>query len=196
MWTAPNRLQAGGDGQNKIARKPSDQDPMHFVLVSKTHFDIGYSALAREVEHEYRTTMIDRALQTMEDNAKVAEEGDGFVWTVPGWPMQTILWEGQNPKRLARIEAAFKRGNLVVHALPYTLHTATSDLETLARSFICSSNLARKYSLPFPGDAKMTDVPGHDWIIPTLLHNAGVKFFHFGSNPTNQQVVAPRLFWW
>jgi len=188
--------QADNYGPDKTDRKPESKDQMHFVVVSKSHFDIGYSALARDVEHEYRTTMIDRALETMEQNAKVAGPNEQFVWTIPGWPMQTILWEGQNPTRRRRIEEALKRGNLVMHALPYTIETGSADIETLARSFIYSSRLARKYGLPLPNDAKMTDVPGHDWIIPTLLYQAGVRFFHLGANPTNIQIKAPRIFWW
>jgi alpha-mannosidase len=188
--------QADNYGLDATARKQESGATMHFVMVSKSHFDIGYSALARDVEHEYRTTMIDRALETMEQNARVAGPGEQFVWTIPGWPMQTILWDGQNPTRKRRIEEALKRGNLVMHALPYTIETASADAETLARSFIYSSRIARKYGLPLPGDAKMTDVPGHDWIIPTLLHHAGVKFFHLGANPTNIQVKQPRIFWW
>jgi len=140
--------------------------------------------------------MIDRALATIEAHGKGAEGGPGYVWTVPGWPMRTILWEGQHPERKKCVETALRRGNLVLHALPYTLHTATGDVETLARSFGHASSVAIEYGLDFPISAKMTDVPGHDWIIPTLLAYAGVKFFHFGSNPTNVQVEVPRVFWW
>jgi hypothetical protein len=190
------RGQADNYGPDKIARQNGSTNRMHFVLVSKSHFDIGYSALARDVEHEYRTTMIDRALETMERNAQVAGPGEQFVWTIPGWPMQTILWDGQNPARKKRIEEALRRGSLVIHALPYTIETGSADIETLARCFIYSSRIARKYGLPLPNDAKMTDVPGHDWIIPTLLRHAGVKFFHLGANPTNIQAKQPRLFWW
>jgi alpha-mannosidase len=192
----PLLAQADNYGPDRTARNQDSTNQMHFVLVMKSHFDIGYSALARDVEHEYRTTMIDRALETMEQNARVAGPGEQFVWTIPGWPMQTILWDGQNPTRKKRIEEALKRGNLVIHALPYTLETGSADLETLARCFIYSSRIARQYGLPLPNDAKMTDVPGHDWIIPTLLHHAGVKFFHLGANPTNIQLKTPRLFWW
>lgn len=188
--------QADNYGPDRTARKESGAGPMHFVLVSKSHFDIGYSALARDVEHEYRTTMIDRALETMEQNASVAGPGEQFVWTIPGWPMETMLWEGQNPARRQRIEEALRRGNLAIHALPYTLETASADVETLARGFNYSSRIARKFGLPLPRDGKMTDVPGHDWIIPTLLHHAGVRFFHLGANPTNVQAALPRIFLW
>ena len=192
----PVFAQADDYGPDKAVRQQESAAPMHFVLVSKSHFDIGYSALARDVEHEYRTTMIDRALETMEQNAQVAGPDEQFVWTIPGWPMQTILWDGQNPARKKRIEDALRRGNLVIHALPYTIETGSADIETLARCFIYSSRIARRYGLALPNDAKMTDVPGHDWIIPTLLHHAGVRFFHLGANPTNIQAKQPRLFWW
>ncbi|MCF7973872.1 MAG: hypothetical protein K9N55_08660 [Phycisphaerae bacterium] len=197
-WLLPDPAHAQADnvGPDPEIRTQGSGESMHFVIVSKTHFDIGYSALARDVEHEYRTTMIDRALATIEAHGKGAEGGPGYVWTVPGWPMRQILWKGQNPERRKRVEAALLGGNLVLHALPYTLHSATGDVETLARGFGYASSVAREYELDFPVAAKMTDVPGHDWIIPTLLAHAGVKFFHFGSNPTNVQVQMPRIFWW
>lgn len=195
-FVKPVCAQADDYGSDRTARRRDSTSPMNFVLVMKSHFDIGSSALARDVEHEYRTTMIDRALETMEQNARVAGPDEHLVWTIPGWPMQTILWEGRNPSRKKRIEDALRRGNLVIHALPYTLETGSADVETLARCFIYSSRIACQYGLPLPNDAKMTDVPGRDWIIPTLLRHAGVKFFHLGANPTNIQVKKPRIFWW
>jgi len=188
--------QADDYGEDQQPQQDGSTEPMHFVIVSKTHFDIGYSALARDVIHEYRTTMIDRALTTIEQNAKVAAPDEGYVWTIPGWPMRTILWDGQHPHRRRRVEAALTQGSLAMHALPFTLHTATADVETLARGFGYASSVARQYGLDFPVSAKMTDVPGHDWIVPTLLRHAGVKMFHFGSNPTNVQVKLPIAFWW
>jgi len=56
---------AGNQGDTQTPDRNSLGEQVHFVIVSKTHFDIGYSALARDVEHEYRTTMIDRALATI-----------------------------------------------------------------------------------------------------------------------------------
>jgi hypothetical protein len=48
---------ARGQADNYLPKqqklKENSSEPMHFVIVSKTHFDIGYSALARDVEHEY-----------------------------------------------------------------------------------------------------------------------------------------------
>ena len=47
-----------------------------------------------------------------------------------------------------------------------------------------------------PRDAKMTDVPCHSWIMPTLLRNAGVDFLHLGCNAASSSPQVPRLFWW
>ncbi len=180
--------------KNDVVDKVSDRE-ITFYLVFKSHFDIGYSALARDVVHEYRTSMIDKAMDVMDKNA-VDMKDHQFVWTVPGWPLQQMLWDRQTPARRLRIERALKSGNLVTHALPFTTHTGTLEVEDLVRGLGYGSALARQYNLPLPTDGKMTDVPGHSWIIPTLLANAGVKFFHFGSNPTNQVVKVPTLFWW
>jgi len=59
-----------------------------------------------------------------------------------------------------------------------------------------SSRLARAAGLELPRDAKMTDVPSHSWIVPTLLKHAGVDFFHIGCNSSVASPDLPRLFWW
>ena len=41
------------------------------------------------------------------------------------------------------------------------------------RGLSFSSQLSREAELPLPRDAKMTDVPCHSWIMPTLLKHAG-----------------------
>lgn len=96
--------------KNDVVDKVSDQE-ITFYLVFKSHFDIGYSALARDVVHEYRTSMIDKAMDVMDKNA-VDMKDHQFVWTVPGWPLQQMLWDRQTPARRLRIERALKSGNL------------------------------------------------------------------------------------
>ena len=129
------------------------------IVVYKTHFDIGYSALARDVIHEYRTEMVDRVLDAIEQNRHQAKEQQ-FVWTVSGWPMKQILWHGQAPDRRQKIENAIRSGNLVVHAYPFTTHTETAQMEDLVRGLGHSSSIARTYGLPLPRDAKTSDVQG------------------------------------
>ena len=84
--------------------------------------------------------------------------------------------------RQRRIEKAVAEGTLTAHALPFTLHTESLDHEGLVRSLGFSSAAARTYGHPLPLAAKMSDVPSHSWVIPTLLAHAGIKFLHMGCN--------------
>ncbi len=165
------------------------------VVVFKTHFDIGYTQLAREVVERYRTSMIDKALDVCDHTQKLPPE-DRFVWTLSGWPMTQILWPGQTPQRRARIEKAIREGRLVWHALGATTHTESLGLEDLVRSLEFSSRLSRQFGQPLPRDAKMTDVPCHTWLVPTVLRRAGVDFLHLGCNSASGSPDIPALFWW
>ncbi|MEI8080179.1 MAG: hypothetical protein WCH61_11190, partial [bacterium] len=120
-----------------------------------------------------------------------------FAWTVPGWPIAAqMLGPKQDPARKARIEQVLRNGLLVMHALPFTAHTESLELEDLVRGLDFSRAIARKYGLPLPLAAKMTDVPSHSWVLPTLLSHAGVRFLHLGCNPASQTPRVPALFWW
>ncbi len=165
------------------------------VVVFKTHFDIGYTQLAREVVERYRTSMIDKALDVCDHTDKLPP-ANRFVWTLSGWPMTQILWPGQTPQRRARIEKAIRQGRLVWHALAGTTHTESMGVEDLVRSLEFSSRLARQFGQPLPRDAKMTDVPCHTWLLPTLLRRAGVDFLHLGCNSASGSPDIPALFWW
>lgn len=167
------------------------------VIVFKTHFDIGYTDMASNVVTRYRTTMIDQALKVVEANRGLPQEQQ-FAWTLPGWPLKKITedWPGQSVARKEQVMQAFHDGRFVVHALPFTTHTELLEPEDLVRGMRFSSDLARVSGLPLPRDAKMTDVPSHSWILPTLLRHAGVEFLHLGCNAASRSPQVPRLFWW
>jgi len=165
------------------------------IVVFKTHFDIGYTDFATNVLERYRTTMMDDALRVVEENRSLPPEQQ-FAWTLPGWPMAKILEGSRDTDRRARIEQALTEGRFVVHALPFTTHTELLEREDLVRGLGYASRLARKFGLELPRDAKMTDVPSHSWILPTLLRHAGVDFLHLGCNAASSSPLVPQLFWW
>lgn len=165
-------------------------------VVFKTHFDLGFTDLPENVFKRYREEMMDNALSAIEKSENAPKEKQ-FAWTVSGWPLQAqILGPQQTPERKARIEKAIRTGKLVVHGLPFTTHTESLDYEDLVRGLGFSSAVARKYGLPLPISAKMTDVPSHSWILPTLLKQAGIQFLQLGCNPASQYPRFPQLFWW
>jgi hypothetical protein len=152
--------------------------------------------MAANVVQGYRTKMIDQALAVVDQNRDLPPEQQ-FAWTIPGWPMHRILdWPEQSPERRQRVLQAFKDGRFVVHALPFTMHTETLELEDLVRGFGFSTQVSADAGLPLPRDAKMTDVPEHTWTTATILSHAGVKFMHIGCNPMSGSPQVPPLFWW
>ena len=167
------------------------------IIAFKTHFDIGYTDMASNVVQRYRTSMIDQALKVVDQNRDLPAEQQ-FTWTIPGWPMRKISenWPGQTPERQQRILQALKDGRFAVHALPFTTHTELLELEDLTRGLGFASQLSQAVGLPLPRDAKMTDVPCHSWIMPTLLRHAGVDFLHLGCNAASSSPEVPVLFWW
>ena len=64
------------------------------------------------------------------------------------------------------------------------------------RRLATTSQINARFGLPEARDAKLTDVPSHSYVLPTLLKNAGVDFIHFGCNPGSTAPDVPRLFWW
>ena len=179
--------------QKKALTNPKVTD---IWVVFKTHFDLGFTDLPENVFKRYREEMMDNALAVIEKSATLPPE-KRFAWTVSGWPLQAqILGPQQTPERRVRIEKAIKSGALVVHGLPFTTHTESLDYEDLVRGLWYSSAITRKYGLPMTISAKMTDVPSHSWIMPTLLHHAGIKFLQLGCNPASQYPRFPELFWW
>jgi hypothetical protein len=182
---------------NSTIQTAYDKNVQEIVVVFKSHFDIGYTHLASEVVQGYRTTAIDNALTTV-DKYKTLPGNRKFVWTIPGWPMTKILedWDGQTETRKQRVMQAFKEGMFTAHALPFTVETEMLPLEQLVRGMTFSAALMKSVGKEYPTSAKMTDVPEHSWLLPTLLKNAGVNFLHLGCNPGSAYLRVPLMFWW
>ena len=142
------------------------------IVVSKTHFDIGYTDLASRVVDRYRTSMADQALKLVDESLGLPPDQQ-FSWTLAGWPMAQILWPGQTPDRRDRFLAAMRQGRLVPHAMAFTTHTESLDLEDLTRGLRYSVEMARLAGRPLPTAAKMTDVTSHAAVTATILARGG-----------------------
>jgi hypothetical protein len=165
-------------------------------VVFKTHCDLGYTMSVEAVLKKYREDMMDNAIRLIEaDKKKPVDER--FKWTIAGWPMKgDILGPLQTPDRKQKVEQALREGAISVHALPATIESDVMELEDYVRSLIFSSQIARDYGHQLPIAAKMTDVPAHSWLLPTLLHHAGIKFLQIGCNYTVRPMLLPQIFWW
>ena len=164
------------------------------IVVFKMHFDIGYTNWAEGILQEYQGQMLEETLTSIEETSKLPKS-EQFKWTIPSWPLKYML-ENSTDNNKIRLENAIKNERIIPHALPVTFETEASDLENLVRGLSFASQINRKYSLPLPREAKLTDVPSHSRVLPTLLKNAGVDILHIGCNPGSTAPDVPSLFWW
>src|SRR5215472_15980726 len=89
----------------------ANQHLKEVVVVFKTHYDIGYTDLVTNVLTRYRTTFVDNAFKLIDDSQSLPRDRQ-FIWTIPGWPLQQMLWPGQTSDRREEIQRALKNGRL------------------------------------------------------------------------------------
>lgn len=167
---------------------------MKIIAAFKTHFDIGYTKLARDVLRQYSESMLDSVIETCEKTYDLGENRR-YVWTMPAWPLARMLKDAA-PEKREKAEALIRRGQLVPHGLPFTTHTEILNREQLAYGCSIAKKLCKKYGIPEPISAKMTDVPGHTSGLIDVLVKNGIKFLHLGCNPASNPPEVPMLFWW
>lgn len=162
------------------------------IVVSKTHLDLGFTDLAETVRQKYINDFIPAAVQT----AAALNTGDQkrFVWTTGSWILKEALESG-TPENRAALRRALQAGDLVPHALPFTLHTELLDRDTLRYGLSLVDELdalrGRKTIA-----AKMTDVPGHTRALVPLLAEKGIRLLHIGVNGASALPKVPPCFLW
>lgn len=162
-------------------------------VVFKTHVDLGFTDLASNVISQYKEEMMNDVLAVCEDTKKDGPDHH-YVWTLPAWMLKQCL-DTPDTGRKERMEALITNGQLRWHGLPFTTHTEFCGTEEYIRGLYISEKLRQQYGHTAIS-AKMTDVPGHTWMLPTLLKNAGIEFLHLGVNACSSPVDLPRLFHW
>ena len=170
------------------------QLPKKVFVAFKTHFDIGFTDLAKNVTDWYSKGMIQGALDVCR-SSEDETEGRRYTWTVPAWCMDKTIKGIADANIKEETEHFLRSGQLVWHALPFTTHTEACGAEDFSRGLLIGRRLEKEYGREVHA-AKMTDVPGHTWILPSILHKAGVTFLHLGCNDCSTSPDLPRLFWW
>ena len=164
------------------------------IIVFKMHFDIGYTDWAEGILQKYKGDMLRETLKQI-DKTYQLPKNEQFVWTIPAWPLHYIR-EHCDEQYRASFEKAVRNGRITPHALPLTYETEGSDMETLVRGLSYSDNIRKEFGRKPARAAKLTDVPSHSYILPTLLKNAGVEFLHLGCNPGSVSPELPVLSFW
>lgn len=167
-------------------------------LVFKTHLDLGFTALARDVYRNYMEDFMPRACRlALETDAAFSRTGgkeDRFIWTTGSWLVAKYL-EHAKGAALRDFESAIERGLIRWHALPFTFQTEALDESLLISALAISQRLDRRFGVNTIA-AKMTDVPGHTRGMIPAFSAAGVRLLHIGVNPATPVPDVPPAFRW
>jgi hypothetical protein len=161
------------------------------IVVFKTHLDIGFTDLARNVVARYMKDFIPGALELAK---KTRSSPNRFVWTTGSWLAYRFLADADRKGR-KMMEEAIEAGDFHWHALPFTTHTEILDPDLFRLGLEFSRRLDRRFGRKTMA-AKMTDVPGHTRGMVPLLAEAGIRLLHIGVNPTSIVPGIPRIFRW
>lgn len=163
-------------------------------VVAKTHLDLGFTALAAEVEARYLTEFFPRAIREAGELRARGSGSPGLVWTTGSWILHRALADPDR-SRAEAVAQAVGRGDLAWHALPVTSHTELMDAGLVRSALGISAELDARFGVQTTA-AKMTDVPGHTRGLVPLLAEAGVTFLHLGVNPAWPVPDVPAVFRW
>ncbi|MGM0838472.1 MAG: DUF5054 domain-containing protein [Bacillota bacterium] len=169
----------------------NDIEVVHVIF--KTHLDIGFTDLAKNVTNQYIHSYIPKAIELAEQLAK--EEGPAeFVWTTGSWLIHEYLKQANEEQR-RKMDEAIKKGYITWHGLPFTTHTELMDANLFEYGLTISKNLDQMYGKQTIA-GKMTDVPGHTKAMIPLLDKNGIKYLHLGVNPASKVPSVPTIFVW
>jgi len=170
-----------------------EQEITKVHLIFKTHLDVGFTNLARNVIKTYMEEFIPGAL-TLSENLRQNNQKDRFVWTTGSWLIHEFLEKADLPLR-KRMEKAIGYGDIVWHGLPFTMHSELADPSLFDLGIQLSAGLDKRFGKKTIS-AKMTDVPGHTRGIVPILAKNGIQFLHIGVNSASMPPDVPPLFVW
>lgn len=160
-------------------------------VVSKTHLDLGYTNLAERVVDKYVDKYIPNAIRIAKE---VNTDGKKFVWTLGSWLLERAL-KDEDANRVKELEEACMRGDIVAHAMPFTVQSELEDVTLFEDGLKIVKELDKRFNRNTVA-AKMTDVPGHTIGIVPILAKYGIKLLHIGVNRASAMPDVPPCFVW
>lgn len=170
-----------------------DSAVRHIHLIFKTHLDVGFTDLANQIEESYFSRLIPKALD-LSETLRNRGGPERFTWTTGSWLITEALERAKGSYR-RRLEAAISHGDILWHALPFTMHCELMDRSLFEFGLSLSQKLDEKFGKQTIA-GKMTDVPGHTRGIVPLLSQANIQFLHIGVNPASRPPATPPVFVW
>lgn len=169
-----------------------------FHVAFQTHLDLGWTDRADRVIAALRKmTSVDAVDICREFGDR--PEGQRFVWTCECSEALRYAWEGGDAAQRKALLECIDRELIQCCVLPFTFHTNLMSRRLLSRAIQRSFELRREIGAGHMLDlsvAQQNDVPGHNWVLPDLLAEAGVRRAVLGHNWLVKGCPLPPLFRW
>lgn len=123
-------------------------------VVYKTHLDIGFTDMAKNVLKRYMEEYIPHSIQLALEMNTV--EHKKFIWTLGSYLIDYYLKNAEEEEK-KKLEEAVEKGYICWHGLPCTTHTELLDLDLFRYGIETGKALDRKFNRHTIA-AKMTDV--------------------------------------
>jgi len=161
-------------------------------VIFKTHLDVGYTDLAKNVIRKYMDDFIPGAIE----RAKQLDVNGvkKFIWTTGSWLIDHYL-KCSDSYGKAAMDDAIRAGYIKWHGLPFTTHTELMDANLMEYGLSLSAGLDKRFGVRTIA-AKMTDVPGHTIAMVPYMVKAGIQYLHIGVNNCCKRPDVPDMFIW
>ena len=175
--TATFDLSANGTVHDRrtVDWKPQRHWRVFFIPI--THHDLGYTDTIENVMNEY-AGFYDEVLRFCRETDDWPEAAR-YRYTVEGcWSLQHFV-ENRPKKAVEELARYVKRGRIEIGALFGNQISALCSHEELIRLMYPSFRFSRQFGGTIR-TGSITDVPGLAWGLPTVMADAGVKYFFAG----------------
>ena len=172
-------IEISGNGKVHDRRTVDWKPPRHWrvFFVPITHHDLGYTDTIENVMNEY-AGFYDDVLRFCRETDDWPEESRYRYTVEGGWSLQHFV-ENRPREVVDELAKYVKRGRIEIGALFGNEISALCSHEELIRLMYPSFRLSRQFGGTIR-TGSITDVPGLAWGLPTVMADAGVKYFFAG----------------
>ncbi|NQU39396.1 MAG: hypothetical protein HQ523_05540 [Lentisphaerae bacterium] len=188
--------QCGAAGKVEQAFQLKPEKRLTFYYTFQTHLDLGWTdrvvPVVASLKQMTRKTAIDVCRRFMD-----RPEGERFIWTCECSDALRLAWEGASAVEQEGLRELVRKGLIQCCALPFSFHTGLMSHDLLTRAIARSVALRHEMGLDGVLDlsvAQNNDVPGHSWILPDILGEAGIHRAVIGHNHMVRGCQLPPLF--
>lgn len=140
-------------------------------LIHHTHFDIGFTDLAREV--------IRKQGGYLSDAIRLCEADPEYFWTIESGSLLRNWLESQKPRQRERILKLLRSGQMELGGFDMQMLTETASFSELCANVFRSARLGRQFGFPVEC-AILDDIGGFCGELPRLMNEAGLRYLICG----------------